>query len=545
MTPNPHHHHRRPACAAALLGALLLALGAPACSEGALDAPLGTCSGDNDCVDGRVCDFNYCVAPGANQLVMQARVVPPANTDLLPQQVPVLTFAEGPDRLIRLVEPAVVRGVVRPRGDSFTVNIPGELEVTTPGDLMGLDYRFSARVVDGVDASGLGFTLRLLPGRRYAGTFRADDRALPPFTFTLEPEAIATGRFDVLLPNRADYVEISGRVRAIDYTPIGDARVVALREDNSVVGITTSEPQRGQFSLTLPPDATSVRLKVSAPDEGVVFPDFTTELLSAAADLDLVVPALPIGASVIDVAVEVVGRDEFGLRQPVPGLTVNIIGDVSGGLLRRSAVTDADGVAIIRALPGEYECLISTSPDAPWASWHGRVRLDTYGAVPAYLPDVGEAVAIELAPRARLAGTVHDASGEPVARGAIHATRRVAREPDHLLTLAPPPFKANIVAGHYELLVDPGVYDLRVAPDADTGAPPTTLRGHEVIGQVELPIDLPEPALAHLTVARPDGTFLPGATIELYEVHDGAPALLTKGTTSDGGYVDLLIPYAP
>lgn len=544
MTTN--HRHRSPSRAGTLLlGAALLALAAPACSEGALDVSVGACSSDNDCVDGRVCDFNHCVAPGQNQLVMQARVIPPANTELLPQQLPELTFAEGPDRLIRLVEPAVVRGVVRPRGDSFTVNVPGELEVTTPGEVAGLDHRFSARVVDGVDASGLGYTLRVLPGRRYAGTFRADDRTLPPFAFVLEPETIATGRFDVLLPNRADYVTIDGRVRAVDYTPIGGARVVALREDSSVVGITTSEPQRGQFSLTLPPDVTSVRLKVSAPDDGVVFPDFTTEPLSASGDADLVVPALPIGASVLDVAVEVVGPDEFGLRQPVPGLTVNIIGDVSGGLLRRSAVTNADGVAIIRALPGEYECLISTSPDARWASWHGRVRLDTYGAVPAYLPETGEPVAIELAPRARLFGTVYDASGEPIARGAIHATRRVERDPEQLLTLAPPPFKASVVAGHYELFLDPGVYDLRVAPEPETGAPPVSLRGHAIAGQSELLIELPEPALAHLTVARPDGTFLPGATIELFALHEGEPALLTKGTTSDGGYVDLLIPYTP
>src|SRR5690606_13332461 len=101
----------------------------------------------------------------------------------------------------------------------------------------------------------------------------------------------------------------------------------------------------------------------------------------------------------------------------------------------------------------------------------------------------------------------------------------------------------------YQLVVDPGLYDVRVTPAADTGAPPTTTpAGVRVTTGLELPFDLPEPGIAHLTVADPDGSYLPGVTIELYwpdapGAASDEPPLLTKGVTGDEGFVDLLIPF--
>ena len=514
-----------------------------ACDAAELGAALDLqCASAADCKDEQRCDFGHCVAPGPNRAVVQARIIPPANSDLLPQQLPALTFAAGPDWLIRLLEPVTLRGVVTPAGDSFTVNVPGELEVTTPGEIDGLDYRFTARVTDGVDQNGDGYALRVLPGRRYAGTFRADDKSLPPFAFTLTAEDVATGRFDVTLPRPADYVTLGGRLRHDDYTPVAGARIVALLPDDAVVGVTTSEPQRGLFSLTLPPGVTEVRLKVSAPSDGVVFPDFTTSPLAPATDVDLIVPALPAGTAVFSASLHVVAKDAYGVLQRPAGLTVTIVGDLAGGTLRRTATTDADGVETLDALPGAYECLVSTGPDSPWASWHGRVTLADYTTDALSAP-----VTLELAYRSPLFGAVSDASGVPLAAGTVYAMRRVDRAQGDVLAIAPPPFKAVIADGRYQLLVDPGVYDLRVAPDPATGAPPTTLRGVTVHGLYDLPIELPEPALAHLTVARPDGTYMSDVSVELYlsDPETGAPVLLTKGVTNDTGFIDLLIPFIP
>ncbi|PKN54511.1 MAG: hypothetical protein CVU56_26265 [Deltaproteobacteria bacterium HGW-Deltaproteobacteria-14] len=526
-----------------LVALLALAALAGACSGGALTASSIACEASTDCADGRVCDFNYCVAPGENRTVVMARIIPPANSDLLTQQIPALTFDAGSDWLIRLLEPVVLRGSVTPTGDSFTVNVPGELVVTTPGDIAGLDYSFSTRSVDGLDVNGDGFTLRVLPGRTYAGTFRPDNAALPNYTFTLTPDVVATGRYDVMLPAAAEYVTIGGRVRAQDYTPVGDARVVALLADDSVAGVTTTDSVHGFFSLTLPPSAAAVRLKVSAPSAGPVFPDFTTEPLTPAADVDVEIPTLPAGSAPIEAKIQVLSRDPFGIVQYPTGLTVTIVGELAQGTLRRSGTTDADGVVTLTVLPGAYECLVTTGPESIWANWHGRVTLASHASAASKAP-----VTVELSYRTPLFGTVSDGSGGPVASGTIYATRRVERGAHDLLAIAPPPFKKAISAGSYQLDVDPGVYDLRVVPDASTGAPPLALRAVTVASvPLELPVELPEPALAHLTVARPDGTFMSGVTVELYQPDPttAEPVLLTKGTTSDAGYVDLLIPYSP
>ena len=525
--------------------AALLALTAlaGACSDGALTASSIACRASTDCADGRVCDFNYCVAPGENKTTVMARIIPPANSDLLTQQIPALTFDAGSDWLIRLLEPVVLRGSVTPAGDAFTVNVPGELVVTTPGDIAGLDYSFSARSFDGLDGNDDGFTLRVLPGRYYVGTFRPDNDALPDHAFTLTPDVVATGRYDVTLPAAADYVTLSGRVRAHDYTPVGDARVVALLADDSVAGVTTTDSVHGFFSLTLPPSATTVRLKVSAPSAGPVFPDFTTEPLTPAADVDVEIPTLPAGSFLVEAKIQVLSRDPFGIVQYPAGLTVTIVGELAQGTLRRSATTDSDGVATLTVLPGAYECLVTTGPESAWASWHGRVTLASHSGSATKTP-----VSIELSYRTPVFGTVSDGSGVPVVSGTIYATRRVERGAHDILAVAPPPFKAAIADGAYQLAVDPGVYDLRVVPDASTGAPPLALRAVTVTSvPLELPVELPEPALAHLTVARPDGSFMSGVTVELYQPDPttAEPVLLTKGTTSDAGYVDLLIPYSP
>jgi len=530
---------------------LVPAVGLSGCVEGEVSGqPAWLCVTDRDCDAGRVCDFSHCVAPGVNALTVHARLIPPANSGLVSQQVPELCFADGPDRLIHLLEPATLRGVVRPRGDSFTPNVPGELELRTPGDIPGLDYRFATVVHSGVDDQGDGFALRVLPGRHYRGSFRPDDRDIPSFAFEVLPEQVETGRLEVQLPAATDYVQLGGRLRAVDYTPVGGARIVALLADDSVAGVATTEGQRGQFAMTLPPGLTSARLRISAPTDGIVFPDFVTDPLAPSTDLDITIPELPAGIAPFDARVAVVAPDEEGDLTPMPGVTVTIVGDLGSGSLRRTGTTSADGVVSFLALPGAYECLVTTAPDSPFASWHGYVNL---AGSPTELlaPDPAR---IELRRRAPLVGTILDDRGEPVIGGEVHASRRVERGTGHVLAIAPPPFRTQISSdGRYQMLVDPGSYDVRVIPSKMSGAPPVVLGGVVVgAGGLDLPFYLPSPGLAHITVARPDGTYMPGVSVELYlpaaerradEVEP--PALLVRGTTGEQGFVDLLVPALP
>lgn len=540
--------HQRLARALSALAFAAAALGS--CADGAPAAGDELmCASDSACAGGLVCDFNHCVTPGDNQLWLKARVVPPPTSGLLTQQVPSLSFASGPDLLIHLLAPAVVRGVVRPIGDSFTVNVPGELEVRADGEIPNLGYRFTAQVSNGVDDNGDGYVLKVLPGRDYRGTFRPADGDLPPFSFTMTAADVASGHFEVRLPAAADYVRIAGRVRQLDYTPVGGARIVALADDDSVLGVASSESSRGYFAMTLPPGVQHVRLAVSAAADGAVFPDFVTEALAPSDSLDVRVPALPAGTEPIDATLTVTAGDARDAEgAPTAGLTVTCAGNLAGGTLRRTTTTRADGTATLHTLPGAYECLVTTGNDSPWASWHGFLTLAATADVPGLVERT-----ITLEPRVPLVGVVRDGLGEPVGSGTILASRRVERAPGEVLAIAPPPFKGAIAPdGRYQLAVDPGLYDVRVTPDPTTGAPPTTTpaAGARVTVGLELPFDLPSPGLAHLTVAAPDGTYLPGVTIELYwpDAPEGArdePPLLTRGVTGEQGFVDLLIPFRP
>lgn len=524
--------------------ATALALLTGACADGS-ELPAGVnCSASTDCHEPLTCSFNQCVTPGANRLVLMARLTPPSSSGLLPQQVGDLALASGPDLLVELLPSARVSGVVTIDGDTFTVNVPGELEVRSADVIDGLTQRFTATSRVEVGTDGYGFTLVVLPGRSYAGTFRPADIELPAHHFTLDAAAVASGRFDIVLPARTSYGTVAGRVRTADGPkPILDARVVALGADDAVLGVTRTDPERGQFEMLLAPDVTSFRLKVESPPAGPVFPDFVTTTYTLGAEaLDVIVPDPPADIAAYDAVLQVVGAEAADASpSPVEGLTVTLQGVLDGGTLRRTATTDAEGRATFRVLAGQYECVVIVPPGLPYASWHGLVDL----APQAVVADP-TAWTVSLALRPTWSGSVRDAFGAAVPAGTLTFERRVQRDDGDLLALAPPAIDVELGAdGAFSVRLDPGTWDVVIAPDAETGAP----NAHEagvVVGEAGLvrDIELPLPGLLHLTVAGPDGDFLAGVGVDLWLPGDDGPRLFASGTTNDRGFVDMLVPHA-
>ncbi|MCC6625395.1 MAG: hypothetical protein IT385_29385 [Deltaproteobacteria bacterium] len=520
---------------------LLAALGA--CADGSELPPGLQCRADPECEAPLSCSFNHCVAREPNALVLMARLTPPVSSQLLPQQVAALSLADGPDLLVELLPSAVVRGVVTIDGDTFTLNVPGEIEVRASDVIAGAGHRFTAlsRVELGLD--GYGFELVVLPGRTYEGTFRPADDELPVHRFTLDAKSVESGRLDIVLPARSAYGVVSGRVRTGEGPkPILDARVVVLGEDDGVLAVTRTDPERGQFEVLVAPEVTSVRLKIESPSGGPVFPDFVSGPHVVGEYVDVIVPDPPANVAAYDAVLRVLvqGAGDEGAT-PVEGLTVTLQGKLDGGTLRRTATTDADGEAHFRVLAGSYECLIVVPPDRPFSSWHGTVDLSPQALIPR--PD---AWTVTLWPRPTFSGRIVDAFGRPVSAGKLTFERRVARQEGELLAIAPPPITAPLGAdGTFALQVDPGTWDLMVAPDPTTGAP----HAHEAAIEVgpdglHLELDLPMPGLIHLTVAGPDGVFRPDVTVDLWLPSGDAPRLLARGTTGKRGFVDLLVPHA-
>ena len=544
---------RRPPRATATLAAIVAATWlavAPAGCEPAGEASTTACGVDADCQHGQACAYGYCVQDGDNALVVHVRIVPADASGMLEQHVPALSLAAGRSLIVELLEPSSVKGFVL-RPENAGNNVPGQIDARTAGDIPGFNYRSTAPSYNGIGTDHFGFSIALLPGRNYDVTFRPDQTDIPPHTerWTAETLLDADGQLDIDLPPRSVYRTLSGQVLFDGGDPIGAARVLALLPEGTATSSTLSDAETGEFSLSLPPDAAEVRLKVVAPEEGPLFPDHVSAPIAlteqATGDLDVPIPPLPPGVSPFEAALRVVGADGGGAPVPLPGLTVTVLGRFEGGTLRRTVTTDEDGVGRFLSLPGGYEVLVKAPAEVPWASWLGTKNLSLDKSEPTPVVDIA------LQPRARLAGEVLDHLGTPVEIGQVEATRREEGRAGGTLALAATTFHGALgPGGAFELVVDAGVYDLRVLPDASTGAPATRIAGLDVsLDPPFTTVELPPPGLLHLVVSGPVAGPLAGATVELYLDQDDdedlavTPPLLTRGTTGASGSVDLLVPF--
>jgi hypothetical protein len=524
-----------------------------ACADGAMLPDPRSCTEATECGDGLTCSFNHCVVDAPNTLDLKVRVTPPPPSGLLPQQLPSLSLAQGPDLLVKLIGPTLLRGGVRFESDTFSVNVPGSIELRTDGDIDGLDFSFTAASLSGVDRDGFGYSVHVLPGRQYVGTFRPEDPTLPRHVFVVSPEDVATGRFDVMLPARSAYQTVKGRVMRSDYVPIDNARVVVLTTAREVIGVASSEEVRGLFEVLVPPSVTEVLIKVESTSASKVFPEFVAGPFVLASDraepqlLDLIVPDLPAGTDPVTAVLKVYEQKvdtnfvDVGV-EPAAGRAVTIVGIFDGGALRRTGTTDHNGEVTFSLLPGAYECLVSSPPHAAAASWHGHVNLgenDPYDAK-------ARTTEITLGARPPLIGQVLDTFGNPVESGRLTFERRATWREGMSLVAAPAPFEVELGQdGLYATRVDPGVYDVTIAPDVSTGAPHSFETEVWVTEDgLRFDLSLPPPGLLHLTVASPEGSWLPGVRVELWADDDmGEPRLFALGTTGERGYVDMLVPH--
>lgn len=513
------------------------------------------CASTADCQNGLVCEASHCIADGANAIALSARILPPSTSSLLEQHVPSLSLATGPAVTITLVEPVKLFGAVDRAQDPQPTE-GGDLDARTDGDIPGFHYRFTAPALEGLTDTGIGYELLLLPGRDYEVTFRPADATLPPHSFLLLADDVVDGRFDIPLPAVSEHVMLKGIVRWHSGAAIPDAEVTVLLPGGRAL------PPRltglnGHFEALLPPGVETVSVRVAAPQAGPLFPQFVLDGVATDQNPlwdDVVasaveIPNLPAGYGPFEAQVLVqapIGGGAAG--EVLAGVPVTLHGHLEGGVLRRSAVTGADGIATFDALPGAWEVLLNMPLDSLFASAVHKVnlQLDDAGAPPdlvSLVPDLRPTLTLEIA----------DAFGNPVIAGVVEATRRADPNSEQALTL--PSFSVSPAldeSGTVVLALDPGTYDVRVEPAPSTGAPAMTMTGVVVADDVMFTVPLPEPGLAQVTVLTPAGDALPNATVELYAAADGAlgattdrPPVLHEGVTDVDGRVGLLVPFVP
>ena len=502
----------------------------------------GACAAAEQCGQALGCTYGYCVEPLEEQVVLQARVMAPPGSPFLEQQVPQLTLTGEPALTVQLMQTAELSGVVRNAGDAFVSNLPGELTARAPGDIPGLDYRFTARSSDGLDASGEGYTLRLLPGRSYEVSFRPDDKAIPPHVFTLDASEVVTGPFDIALPALNDYVKLAGWVQWPSGKPIEGCKVTVLLDDGRALPSMIMDTMQAAFDLRLPPGTDSVRIRVEAPEDGALFPTFLSEPFEPSDNIEVVLPAPPENHGPRDAEIHVVRVDAKGVEVPLSGVNLVLSGTLDAGAHTETAMTDESGVATVHILPGTYEVIAASPPGQDYGTLRTTLSWEEG-------PEsvVTEPHRLTLPNRPLVQGTIRSAGGQPVVKGQVQARRRLAPEESASLAISPAPFMAQIdPSGAYSMHVDEGTYDLSVVPDASSGAPPVQQQGLIVSESMELNFELPSPSLARITVQDPDGLLLSDVTVELYLSDEAAEQarVLVKGTTDEHGVVDLLVPHS-
>ena len=523
-----------------LFGAFCLAASVSGCDEStALQAEVSGCSGASQCSGTLGCTFGYCVEPVAEELVFRARITTPPGSEFLQQQIPELVLDDAPALTIQLVQTVELTGVIRNAGDAFVSNLPGELEARAQGEIEGMDYRFKARSSDGLDSSGIGYTLRLLPGRDYALAFRPDDKALPPHTFHIAAEELVSGNLDLTLPALTDYVKLAGWVTWPSGKPVAECRMTVLLDAGHALPTITLDTPQSAFDLRLPPETTSIRVRVEPPEGGALFPTFVSEPLTPSDNLEITLPAPPESDSPLTAAMRVVRLDAKGAEQPVSGANLVLSGHLTTGLLTTTALTDEVGLASVEVLPGTYDVLVASPPGQEFGTLLTSVTWEAGDAAPA--PET-----LVVPSRLLLEGTIQDVNGLYVDSGQVQARRRADGEASSALSISPPPFVTHIdESGHYSLHLDEGTYDLTVIPHATSGAPATQHNGLAISDTTELDVVLPPPSLARITITDPYGAPIPDVTVELYpDAAQGTPPrVLVKGTTDADGLVDLLVPH--
>lgn len=519
---------------------LALSLCLSACLEGIGAEPDEKgCKSSSNCPGDLSCVMNYCVSSNPNTLLFQAQIKPAPTSGFVTQQLSQFQVPSGHSLQISLLESLAVKGVVRNSGALLSSNLPGTLEFRTPGTLSGLELTQTAASRDGVDEQGYGYTVNLLPGRAYTVSFRPNNALLPRHSASFSAAELADGEANLELPAYADYIKVSGRALLPDFQPLGNARIIALTEARETIFITTAESIRGMYEVSLPPSARSIYFKVESTEQSIAFADFLAGPFTISGEnpqIDLFAPKTSLEVFEQRICL----RDSKD--QPVPGRTISVASTSQDASYRRTGQSDAKGCVQFDLLANVYEVLVSSPPQSPLATY--------YNPSTSFTAEGETELTIHLSERAPLYLSIANAQGAGVSQAQVYLERHSTwREGQRLLE---PTFSAELplIQGRLNTAVDPGRYDIRVAPSLHTHAPVYIWKDVLITDTSELSLSLPEASFVRMTIQTPQKQPLASSTVEVYVQIPGTQtcencikrALIGIGTTDDLGQVDFLLP---
>lgn len=406
---------------------------------------LAECVQDADCGTGEGClaSSGLCVALAPSSQTFSLLVDPGSGTGLLPDQYVGVPIGQGDPIEIILSQPVRIVGIVAhgmaqemPAGSpdgsrnapEGATPVAGRLIATAAGRIPGTVFRSEAVVSSGAfdqtwdlaelsGGSPINYVLSLLPGVSYEVAFVPDadptGDSIPPYYYTARHSA--SGRLDVVLPDRDAYVKVTGVVLRTDTgsqtpAPIAGA-IVSARIGEDDVGTTAVSDDEGVFSVRLSPGQGAVLLKVQPGTGSVLFPVreflWMDGILSFADSAATMLDVGPIPAT-REVDVQVIGPDGDAVGS-AQVLAVGVAGD---GEAYGSAMTGTNGTARLSLLEGMYSLSILPPAGSPGAAYQTSLDLTPEnGAGDRFVVNLGRRIlvrgqVVRDATRAPLAGVV-------------------------------------------------------------------------------------------------------------------------------------------
>ncbi len=305
-------------------------------------------------------------------------------------------------------------------------------------------------------------------------------------------------------------------------TPLAGALVLPVDAAGNALGAAATTDATGAFSLLLPPDSASWRLRVGPRTGGSVVtngpvPSFDLDRVFQKGDpLALDLGALPAPANLTGLVVD-------AGKKPVAGARVFALSlDGDHWTLSRSTTTGTDGFFSLAVREGKYalEAVPGTAVTDPGLSGEVQVQV-TASSGP---------VTLTCPPKVKVTGAVLKPDGHAVGAGAQLTATRL---PDRLVSGRAAQVLPTDAKGSYQLIGDAGRYHIEIAPPRELGLPHRLVEVDLQEAQGGVMPDLvlwPGVEAVGTIYGRGSATPVPGAAIEFFALDPSGLRALSIGS---------------
>ncbi len=553
------------------------------------DPGIGLCETDADCtLQGQSCYRRYCRASStvtgdrySLQIIPPTSLKPAEQHKLIRQQFLGIRLADIHDRPIWMRETFSIQGLIQTQQGQ---PVPAKLRFTDTETIPGQTLVWEADNQEDKRTDGR-FTLSLTFGV-YDVEVLPEDKRLPPFriekiSVTRAQELTLTlPQHDMVNADQDKYIRLHGRLLHAKGLqpfpanfPIQDLQVDVLAENGQTLSGTETLQADGRFAVRLQTTVEKTRL--------VAQPAFLRvrqqEGKQTDGSITWLVPEIriPLGQLAALEGYQIALGDLPFLYAPKPGLLmgqirspqqegaspcascrVQVRGEMSVGThqgipvqasYRFDTTSNSNGAYQIPYIEGRYELEIWPNVTSRWA----RAVFQSSSIMQNPMD-----ITLEAKPdlRGRVCSKDEQGGCKTLVSGTqIRAVWRAVSHPQGVSvaseTSAASQYQTQLSGkdGSFELLLDPGLYDLVFIPPTGSDLARKVERNLRVAhGQIELQTLLPKAQFLIAQIITPDGFPVEGATVELHAFQEGdrSPAhLIGRHTTNNLGMFS--IPYDP